>query len=892
MSGVLAYVQRDLRSLFCVPTGAIVASLFVCLSGVAFVSGVFDLGGIATMQPVFEFAAWLLLILCPAITMRLVAEERRLGTWELSLASPLSSLHLALGKFLAGWIFLLVVLLTSLPLVAVLEIYAQPDYGAVCSGYFGLMLLGGAVIASGIAVSALTTSQTVAYLVTTFIWLTVSLATKVLPAMVPARLADFIFAVDPDLRTGAFSMGLIDTSGIVYFLSIIVVMIVVAIFAIDLSRRPPTQLSKVCIASISLIATLIALNDLALNERFRIRVDATGSRAYTLSNQTTQFIDSLDAPWSIVVLLDEAAADRSVVRQIDEVLRLYSDTSENISVKRIDPTDPGGIRAFDGLLRDIMAIYADELLEAEVAIEQGTSTFRELMLFASSESAWAEIASQLQVDTKEQETLQTLATSLELLGREGTLILEEVEKAMFVDLANPLPRIAIARDILAAANGRWAAELSEVSWWLQEGRSEVLERAAKEESAAFESMATKLALSDDVLRRLGRLELGELAHQLTEGQGAVLISPDRATMVSASLLFPDGRNTQGVAQDQRFRGEQIISSAMRSLASPVVPTVVFVHAEQHSLLSRQKDAIDLSAVRGLLETSRIRVLEWNPVDSARPSVQEGPVVYVVIPPSSRAGLEISQRERSLLDVTGGLLAGGEAVMLNIQPSLLPRYGQEDPWTKLIEGISLHADTSRVLLQQVAVGPQQIHIQRGQLIDRTLGDHSIARAVDGRRIYVPLPIGIHGGETLFSITPREDRWLEEAWAQQEVDATDKKRLEQHLPIAAAVVYHDDARAIVVGSGGWLLSWAADRATRLGDGQVTMANPGNSELLLASVEWLAGLDDWIAASPIGQQTSRIEGLSQNMYVVWSFVLVLGLPAIFLGVSATVAVRRRAT
>ena len=49
MSGVLAYVQRDLRSLFCVPTGAIVASLFVCLSGVAFVSGVFDLGGIATM---------------------------------------------------------------------------------------------------------------------------------------------------------------------------------------------------------------------------------------------------------------------------------------------------------------------------------------------------------------------------------------------------------------------------------------------------------------------------------------------------------------------------------------------------------------------------------------------------------------------------------------------------------------------------------------------------------------------------------------------------------------------------------------------------------------------------------------------------------------------------
>jgi hypothetical protein len=361
-------------------------------------------------------------------------------------------------------------------------------------------------------------------------------------------------------------------------------------------------------------------------------------------------------------------------------------------------------------------------------------------------------------------------------------------------------------------------------------------------------------------------------------------------MISASLLFPSGRSSSGIAQDQRFRGEHIISSALRSLEATLIPNVVFVHAEQTSLLSKHDDAIDLSAVRGLLETSRFRVFEWIPAESSRPIVEEGPVVYVVIPPSARAGLEISQREQTLIDTTAGLLAGNEAVMLNLQPSLLPRYGQSDPWAKLLLGLGVRADTSRVLLQQIAVGPQQIHIQRGQLIDHTQSEHAIARAVDARRVYLPLPLEVIGGESLLAIMPNEDRWLDENWAS-ETDAQGKERLQEELSVACAVVHHENARAVVVGSGGWLLSWAADRASQSSDGQVTMANPGNSEFLLASVAWLAGLDDWIAASPIGQQTSRIEGLTASMYTVWLFVLVLGVPVLILSISGIASVRRKA-
>ena len=132
------------------PTGAIVAALFSFSCGIVFVSQILEPNGIASMQPMFAFGGWLLLILCPAMTMRLIAEERRVGTWECLLASPLSSFELCKGKFLSAFLFLALVLLTTFPLIVLLEFYASVDYGAVASGYLGLLLLGSAVIATGL----------------------------------------------------------------------------------------------------------------------------------------------------------------------------------------------------------------------------------------------------------------------------------------------------------------------------------------------------------------------------------------------------------------------------------------------------------------------------------------------------------------------------------------------------------------------------------------------------------------------------------------------------------------------------------------------------------------------------------------------------------------------
>ena len=129
MNYIKTIFLKDIWSLMIVPTGAIVASLFALTCSIVFVAQVLHPGSIATMRPVFDFAAWLILFLCPAITMRLIAEERRVGTWELLLSSPASSFEITKGKFLAAFAFMGVVLATTFPLVFVLFF---AGVGAIC----------------------------------------------------------------------------------------------------------------------------------------------------------------------------------------------------------------------------------------------------------------------------------------------------------------------------------------------------------------------------------------------------------------------------------------------------------------------------------------------------------------------------------------------------------------------------------------------------------------------------------------------------------------------------------------------------------------------------------------------------------------------------------------
>jgi ABC-2 type transport system permease protein len=236
MRGVLAITAREVRASFLSPVGYIVAALFALLTGIVFVSRTFDQGQPAGMRLVFEWGTWLLMLVCPAISMRAIAEEKRLGTYEMLMSCPVSERGVIIGKFLGSVLFLAAILLPTLVQVAALERYGRPDYGEIACGYLGLLLAGAAYLASGLLASTLTSSQVVAYLITIFFWLGLSLATKLLPAYLSPRWADVAFAADPDPRLRDFAIGLIDTSNIVFFLSLAALFLVAATRALQAGR--------------------------------------------------------------------------------------------------------------------------------------------------------------------------------------------------------------------------------------------------------------------------------------------------------------------------------------------------------------------------------------------------------------------------------------------------------------------------------------------------------------------------------------------------------------------------------------------------------------------------------------------------------------------------------
>ena len=138
--------------------------IFLVLQGaLTFNLGQFFDRGKADLNPFFTFIPWVFLLLIPAITMRLWAEERRLGTIELLLTLPVTQAQAVLGKFLAAWAFCAIALLLTFPFVITVNILGAPDNGVIASGYLGALLVAGAFLSVGSALSAVTRNQVIAF---------------------------------------------------------------------------------------------------------------------------------------------------------------------------------------------------------------------------------------------------------------------------------------------------------------------------------------------------------------------------------------------------------------------------------------------------------------------------------------------------------------------------------------------------------------------------------------------------------------------------------------------------------------------------------------------------------------------------------------------------------
>lgn len=218
MSRAWAIAKREYTSFFRLPLGWVVIALFIGLSSVFFARAAIVPGEPATMRDFFGMWWGLLLVLCPAVSMRLFSEELKSGTIESVLTAPVSEAALVCGKHLAGMMFLVTMLAPSLVYVAVLGWLARPDYGPIASGYIGLALLGSLYLSVGCLASSLTSSQTLAFLATLFALVALDILPSQIAPSLPPTAAKIVYGILPSLRMGDFARGLINSAHAAYFI--------------------------------------------------------------------------------------------------------------------------------------------------------------------------------------------------------------------------------------------------------------------------------------------------------------------------------------------------------------------------------------------------------------------------------------------------------------------------------------------------------------------------------------------------------------------------------------------------------------------------------------------------------------------------------------------------
>ena len=168
---MISIFRKELRSFFSNATGYIVIGIFLLLTGLFLwvIQGEYNIldSGYANVDGLFYLAPWLFLFLCPAVTMRLFAEEKQSGTWELLATKPISKLQIVLGKYFAGWMLVSLALLPTLLYYFTVSYLAEPignvDSGAFWGSFIGLFFLAGVYVAIGTFSSSLSDNQIVSF---------------------------------------------------------------------------------------------------------------------------------------------------------------------------------------------------------------------------------------------------------------------------------------------------------------------------------------------------------------------------------------------------------------------------------------------------------------------------------------------------------------------------------------------------------------------------------------------------------------------------------------------------------------------------------------------------------------------------------------------------------
>ena len=236
MKNIATIARKELGTYLSSPMAYVVTAVFLALTGTFFTTYLAGVGYADTSIRGFVNAArFLVLLFAAVLTMRLVSEEKKVGTWELLLTVPVRDVEIVVGKFLGALAMLGAMLALTLYYPIMLLAFGDPDVGPMATSYLGLFLLGGACLAAGVFASSITANQIVSAVVAGGmlfgLWFL-----GVLASLAPGALGDALSLLSLSTYFADFERGILDTRGVVYYVSVALLFLYLSVRSIEAGR--------------------------------------------------------------------------------------------------------------------------------------------------------------------------------------------------------------------------------------------------------------------------------------------------------------------------------------------------------------------------------------------------------------------------------------------------------------------------------------------------------------------------------------------------------------------------------------------------------------------------------------------------------------------------------
>ncbi len=340
MRAVWSIARRELNSYFNSPVAYIVLGVFLLSLGYLFFSSFF-LAGFASLRNMFSLVPILFVVFGPALTMRLIAEERKAGTIELLMTLPIHDGSVVLGKFVGALLIAMIGVLLTLPYAVTVAALAQKgvpfDYGPVIGGYLGLAFLASSFLSMGLLASALTRNQIVAFIVGLTLCFFFFFVDK-FAIFFPPAIGAVLEYLSVDYHFSNIARGVIDSRDVIFYLSLTAVSLLITVYALRQRQVKATRRAFV-MSTFAVVVGLVFVNLISLREF--VRFDLTRDRKFTLSQASKETVKHLKDVMTVSAYFTEGlpAPYASHTRYARDLLEEYRSASNGkFSFEMIDPT--------------------------------------------------------------------------------------------------------------------------------------------------------------------------------------------------------------------------------------------------------------------------------------------------------------------------------------------------------------------------------------------------------------------------------------------------------------------------------------------------------------------------------------------------------------------------